>query len=267
MPVGPTPVAGDPITGSDDRNGLLPTALVTGGAVRVGRILTLALVELGFAVAIHCNRSTEAAQALARTIELAGGRAAVVRGDLADPESGEALVEAAARDLGGPLGMLVNSAAIFVADKLRNLEPLTLRRQLAVNVEAPALLARAYVAQLPEEAGGLIVNLSDQRVANPTANYLSYSISKAGLEMLTAVLARDLAPRVRAVNLALGQALPAPGMSPARFSELVQATPLRRASGEGEIARTLQLIVRSPSMTGTTLTLDSGLGTGWLTPG
>lgn len=84
--------------------------------------------------------------------------------------------------------------------------------------------------------------------------------------MLTAVLARSLAPRIRAVNLALGQALPAPGMDPARFAELVLATPLGRATSAGEIGRALQLIVRSPSMTGTTLTLDSGLATGWLTP-
>ncbi|MEZ5865494.1 MAG: SDR family NAD(P)-dependent oxidoreductase [Geminicoccaceae bacterium] len=260
------PAAPEPVTCDDDGSGLLPTALVTGGAVRVGRILALALVELGFAVAIHCNRATEAAAALAGAIGAQGGRAVVVAGDLTDPGSGDAVIGAAARALGEPLGVLVNNAALFVADSLPTLEPSTLRRQLAVNLEAPALLARAYVAQLPAAAPGLIVNLSDQRVANPTAHYLSYSISKAGLEMLTAVLARALAPRIRAVNLALGQALPAPGMDPARFAELVEATPLGRATGAGEIARAVQLIVRSPSMTGTTLTLDSGLATGWQTP-
>jgi NAD(P)-dependent dehydrogenase (short-subunit alcohol dehydrogenase family) len=266
MPAGPKPVTCDPSTENDDKSGLLPTALVTGGAVRVGRILALALAELGFAVAIHCNRATEAAEALAGTIEQEGGRAVVVKGDLAEPGTAAAVVAAAVQGLGEPLGMLVNNAALFVADSLPTLDPATLRRQLAVNLEAPALLAQSYVAQLPAAAPGLVVNLSDQRVANPTAHYLSYSISKAGLEMLTAVLARSLAPRIRAVNLALGQALPAPGMDPARFAELVLATPLGRATSAGEIGRALQLIVRSPSMTGTTLTLDSGLATGWLTP-
>ena len=83
--------------------------------------------------------------------------------------------------------------------------------------------------------------------------------------MLTAVLARALA-RASAPSIALGQALPAPGMEPARFAELALATPLGRATSAGEIARAIQLIVRSPSMTGTTLTLDSGLATGWQTP-
>ncbi len=267
MPAGPKPVTCDANTGKCGSADLLPTALITGGAVRVGRMLALALVETGFAVALHCNRSTEAAEALAGTIEKAGGRAVVVQGDLAEPAGAAALVDAAVLALGEPLGMLVNNAALVVADSLANLEPSTLRRQLAVNLEAPTLLAQAYVAQLPAAAPGLVLNISDQRVANPTAHYLSYSISKAGLEMLTAVLARSLAPRVRAVNLALGQVMAAPGMDPARFAALVEATPLGRTTSEAEIARAIQLVVRSPSMTGTTLTLDSGLATGWLTPG
>lgn len=119
MPAGPKPVTCDPSTENDDKSGLLPTALVTGGAVRVGRILALALAELGFAVAIHCNRATEAAEALAGTIEQEGGRAVVVKGDLAEPGTAAAVVAAAVQGLGEPLGMLVNNAALFVAVRCR----------------------------------------------------------------------------------------------------------------------------------------------------
>lgn len=246
---------------------LLPQALVTGGAVRVGRSLVLALAELGFAVAIHCRRSKEAGEGLAREVEAMGGRAVVVAADLADPDQAAGLIDAAATALEAPIGVLVNSAATFDADQLATLELERLRRQLAVNLEAPLLLAQAYVARLPAERPGLIVNLGDQRTTNPTARFLGYSVSRAALDMASRVLARDLAPRIRVNTLALGQALKAPGMAEARHRALVEATPLRRVTEQAEIRRALQLIVQSPSMTGATLLLDSGMAMGWAYPG
>lgn len=255
------------MNGNEMPESLLPTALVTGGAVRIGRTLVLALAGQGFAVAIHCRRARAAAEALAGEVRAAGGRAVVVAADLASPEAAAGLVERAAAALGGPVGVLVNNAATFDPDHLATLEPARLRHQLAVNLEAPLLLAQAYVRALPADRQGLIVNLGDQRTANPTASYLGYSVSKAGLDMATAVLARDLAPRIRVVTLALGQSLKAAGTTAARHRELVAATPLGRATDQDEIARALELIVRSPSMTGTTLTLDSGMAMGWAYPG
>ena len=253
--------------GAEMPAGLVPTALVTGGAVRVGRTLTLTMAKLGFAVAIHCRRSTEAATALAHEVAEEGGRAVVVEADLADAAAAGALVERAAAALGQPVGVLVSNAATFAADRLETLDTAQLRHQLAVNLEAPLLIAQAYVAALPPDRQGLVVTLGDQRTANPTASYLSYSVSKAGLDMAMAVLARQLAPRVRVNALALGQVLAAPAMSAERFDELVEATPLGRATDLAEIARALELIVRSPSMTGATLRLDSGMAMGWAYPG
>jgi NAD(P)-dependent dehydrogenase (short-subunit alcohol dehydrogenase family) len=255
------------MSGNELPQTLLPTALVTGGAVRVGRSLVLALAELGFAVAIHCRRSMEAGEALAREVETMGVRAVVVSADLADPAEVSGLIQAAATALGQPVGVLVNNAATFAADELATLEIDRLRHQLAVNLEAPLLLAQAYVAALPADRPGLIVNLGDQRTINPTARYLGYSVSRAGLDMANQVLARDLAPRIRVNMLALGQSLKAPGMSEARHRALVEATPLARATGQDEIGRALQLIVQSPSMTGATLLLDSGMAMGWAYPG
>lgn len=247
-------------------DGLPPQALVTGGALRVGRTLVLTLAELGFAVAIHCRQATTAAFELAAEIEKAGGRAVVVRADLADPEAAAGLVDEAAAALGGPLGMLVNNAAMFEADRLATLELERFRLQLRVNLEAPLLLTRALARALPEDARGLVVNLGDQRTTNPTASYLGYSVSKAGLAMAAAVIARDLAPRIRVNTIALGQALKAPGMSEERFDRLVERTPMQQATGLAEIAAALRLVVQSPSMTGTTITLDSGMGMGWAYP-
>ena len=252
--------------GAEMPAGLMPTALVTGGAVRLGRTLALTMARLGFAVAIHCRCSTEAAAALAQKIIEGGGHAVVVEADLADAAAARTLVGRAEATLGQPVGVLVSNAATFAADRLETLDATRLRHQLAVNLEAPLLIAQAYLASLPPDRPGLIVTLGDQRTANPTANYLSYSVSKAGLDMATAVLARQLAPRIRVNALALGQVLPAPAMSTERFDELVEATPLGRATDLAEISQALELIVRSPSMTGTTLRLDSGMAMGWAYP-
>lgn len=246
--------------------GLLPTALVTGGAVRIGRTLVQSLAELGFAVAIHCNRSRAAAEELAQTICGAGGRAVVVAADLTDADAAAGLAERACTALGEPIGILVNNAASFDPDRLATLDQGRLRRQLAINLEAPLLVTQGYVKALPGASSGLVVTVNDQRVANPTASYLSYSVSKAGLAMATAVLARELAPRVRVNALALGQVLKAPGMDEERFRSMVAETPLRRATTLPEIAHALRFIIRSPSMTGTTLTLDSGMAMGWRYP-
>lgn len=245
---------------------LVPTALVTGGALRVGRTLVLTMARLGFAVAIHCQRATAPAASLAAEIAATGGRAVVVETDLADPVAAAALVGRAEAALGQTVGVVINNAATFTADRLETLDAAQLRQQLAVSLEAPLLIAQAYVAALPADRHGLIVTLGDQRTANPTANYLSYSVSKAGLDMATAVLARQLAPRIRVNALALGQVLAAPGMSAERFRALVEATPLGRSTALAEIGRALELIVRSPSMTGTTLRLDSGMAMGWAYP-
>jgi hypothetical protein len=84
--------------------------------------------------------------------------------------------------------------------------------------------------------------------------------------MASAVIARELAPRVRVNTIALGQVLPAPGMDEARFEQLVERTPLERPTGLDEVAGALRHIVQSPSMTGATITLDSGMAMGWAYP-
>jgi NAD(P)-dependent dehydrogenase (short-subunit alcohol dehydrogenase family) len=206
------------------------------------------------------------AAALVAEIEAGGGRAVVVEADLADASATTGLVDAAAGALGGPVNVLVNNAAMFEPDRLECFELGRFRHQLAVNLEAPLILSRAFALALPEAAEGLVVNLGDQRTVNPTAHYLGYSITKAGLAMASAVMARELAPRVRVNTIALGQALPAPGMDAVRFEQLAARTPLERSTGLDEIAAALRLVVQSPSMTGATITLDSGMAMGWAYP-
>jgi NAD(P)-dependent dehydrogenase (short-subunit alcohol dehydrogenase family) len=239
--------------------------LITGAAKRLGAAMALDVARAGRDVALHCHRSRAEAEALAATIRGLGRRAVVVSGDLAREAEAARLVPEAARAI-GPLGVLVNNASTFELDHLATADRDSWDRHLETNLRAPIVLSQAFVRQLPPAGDGLIVNLLDQRVMNLTPNYLSYSISKAGLWAATQVLARELAPRVRVNAIGPGPALPSPGLDRHRFEELCRATPLQRGTSPEEIAAALRFIMASPSMTGQLIVLDGGQQMGWLTP-
>lgn len=239
--------------------------LITGAAKRLGAAMVRAVARAGFDVAIHCHRSVAEAQGLAEEIEALGRRAAVVAADLGREAEVSEIVAAAARQV-GPLAALVNNASVFELDRLATADRASWDRHLEANLRAPIVLSRGFMAQLPPDQRGLIVNILDQRVLNLTPNYLSYSISKMGLWGATQVLARELAPRVRVNAIGPGPTLPSPGLDQARFEELCRSTPLQRGTSPEEIAGALRFIMASPSMTGQLITLDGGQQLGWLTP-
>ena len=244
---------------------MVRTALVSGGAKRLGAAKALALAQDGFDVAIHCRRSIDEARKLAGRIEAMGRCAAVVSADLSR-ESVAARVVPEARERLGPSGLLVNNASVFELDRLASADRVSWDRHLETNLRAPIVLSQCFVQQLPDGARGVIVNVLDQRVLNLTPNFLSYSVSKVGLWAATQVLARELAPRVRVNAIGPGPALPAPGMDQDRFDELRRSPPLRDGPTPEEIAAALRFVVASPSMTGQLITLDGGQQLGWLTP-
>lgn len=232
------------------------TALVTGAGRRIGRVLARALARRGFDVALHCLSSIAPALAAAAEIRALGRRTAVLVADLARENEVRGLVPAAVAAL-GPLELLVNNASVFLEDPADR-ERAVWDRQLEVNLRAPVVLARDFAGQLPEGSEGLIVNLLDSRLARPTANYLSYTVSKAGLAAATRVMAKAFAPRIRVNAIAPGPVLPAPGMEAERFARIVRATPLGRGPTPEEIAAALGFFLEAPSVTGETLLVDGG---------
>ncbi len=247
--------------------GVPQRALVTGAARRIGRALALRLAREGFDIALHFRGSlAEAeAEATAAAIRALGRRVALVPADLERPEEVGTIVPRAVEAL-GPLGVLVNNASIFELDRLATLSDESWRRHLAVNLTAPTFLCRDFVRALPETAEGLIVNLLDERIFNPTPNYLSYTASRFGLWGVTQVLARELAPRIRVNAIGPGPTLPAAGTTEADFAALCAKMPLKRGSSPEELADALAFILRARSMTGQMIILDGGQQLGWLTP-
>ena len=172
-------------------------ALVTGGAVRIGRAVALALAGEGHAVAIHYRSSGEEARRTRARAVSSGVDAVTVRADLADEGETRSLVAAAASALGQPISILVNSAGVFLPGGLTTTDPESWELQFAVNLRAPYLLSRAFVEALPASAEGQIVNLLDARLARHGADHLAYRMTKAALASMTGSLALELAPSIR----------------------------------------------------------------------
>ena len=238
------------------------SALVTGGAVRLGRAIALDLARGGYAVAIHCRGSEEEAH---RTAAECGGCgfAACVR---AAARGGAAAVEGrvgrAAAAL-GPLGVLVNNASVFERDEWDTATRESWDRHLLPNTRAPFVLAQCFARALPDGAEGMVVNLLDQRVWSLTPHFTSYTVSKAALWALTRSLALALAPRIRVNAVGPGPALPSSRQTAEQFRRQCASLPLGRGTTPDEVAAAVRALLALPSVTGQMIALDGGQHLQW----
>ncbi len=157
----------------------------------------------------------------------------------------------------GSVDILVNNASTFEYDDLESLNPETFERTLRVNALAPLILSREFASQVPE-TGGVIVNLLDQKLANPNPDYLSYTTSKHALAGLTRSLSMGLAPTVRVNGISPGLTLPSPHASQAAFEEMHGTTPLERGSTPEDVASAVLFLVGAKTVTGEVIHVDGG---------
>lgn len=238
------------------------TALVTGGAVRIGRAVALALADAGFAVAVHCRDSRAAAERTAADIRARGVRAAVLAADLGTEEAVARLLPEAQAAL-GPVGVLVNNASTFERDEWHDATRASWDAHIEPNLRAPFVLMQHFARALPAEAEGVVVNLLDQRVWSLTPHFVSYTVAKAGLWALTQSMALALAPRIRVLGIGPGPALPSPRQSEAQFARQAASVPLGHGTTPEEIAEAVVTVLRLPSVTGQMLALDGGQHLNW----
>jgi glucose 1-dehydrogenase len=233
-------------------------ALVTGGAVRLGRSIALALAEAGCSIAIQYHHSERDARDATELLEARGCRCVRLRADLTSPEACRSVVGEARDRLDG-LDILINNAGIFLPGELADTSVEAWDRQMALNLRAPFLLAQAFVATLPSEVEGNIVNIADARVRRPGTGHLAYRVSKAALVHLTELLALELAPRVTVNAVAPGAMLPPPGEDETAFRRRIgKAVPLGRPGGAEPVARAVLFLLREGFATGVTLPVDGG---------
>jgi NAD(P)-dependent dehydrogenase (short-subunit alcohol dehydrogenase family) len=234
------------------------TALITGGARRIGRAIALELARCGWDIALHYRSAQADARTTQRAIEALNVRAECFSADLADEAQCNALVPAVVARL-GRLDAIVNNASIFEYDEVATLSHATLERHWKVNTAPALILARALHRHLAGGSeDGCVVNLLDQKLWNPNPDYLSYTLSKAALESATTLLALALAPTVRVVGVAPGVTLASDTMSAAELERARAMTPLARSSTADDVARAVRFAIESPAITGTTLLVDGG---------
>lgn len=226
------------------------TAIVTGGAKRIGAEISRALAADGWHVLIHYNRAETEARALADEI---GG--SVVQAELADPAAAATIM--AALDGLPPARLLVNNASRFALDGAGDFTVDGWDAHIDINLRAPALLSQAFAAAVGD-GPGLIVNLIDAKLAAPNPDFFTYTISKFGLAGLTELTARAFAPAIRVCGIAPSVTMVSGPQSRANFAKVHDLNALGRGVDVGEIVAALRFIVATPSYTGQTIVLDGG---------
>jgi len=234
------------------------TALVTGGAIRVGKAIALAAAGRGANVAITFRTSAAEADATVSELHARGVRALAVRCDQRDPAQVEAVVREVEAAL-GPIDLLVNNAGIFRRTPFEDATLEDWDAHLEVNLRGPWLFAKAVAPGMKQHREGVIVNLLDSGVSRPYAAYLPYIVSKGGLETLTHGLARALGPEVRVNGIAIGTVL-WPDEYPEDLKRAyIEKTPLKRIGTPEDVARAvLYLTEEAEFVTGAVLPIDGG---------
>ena len=232
-------------------------ALVTGSAHRVGRAILLALAQAGADVIIHYHRSAEAAEATAREVKSLGRRVVTIAADLGQAAEIDRLFQVVEREF-GQLDILVNSASVFEPVEFLAMTSQQWDKTLDVNLRGPAFCSQAAARLLPSGGGGHIVNIADVIGLRPWPRYPQHSVAKAGLIMLTQVLAIALAPTIQVNAIAPGPVLKPPGMSAERWQTIGAASLLGRPGQEEDVAKAVVFLVTSDYITGEILTVDGG---------
>ncbi|SRR5258708_18078848 len=232
-----------------------PLALVTGAAHRLGKAFVLALARKGYAILLHYRTAEMQAAKTATEIRTLDVPVFLSQSDLTNPKHISAMFELVDR-IPHPLKVLVNSAAIMPAGDPRSLSVADWDAAINLNLRAPFLCAQEAAKRMVD--GGLIVNVTDVAAHKIWSRYAPYTVSKAGLESLTKILARALAPSIRVNAVAPGLVLQSDLVSAEEWQRLIERLPLKRAASVEEIASALDFLLSNAYITGQTLVIDGG---------
>ena len=222
------------------------TAIVTGAAKRVGRVIAEALLSDGWTVIAHAHDECDGIP------EGAVGIAA----DLALADCAERIFGAAGKR--PPIRLLVNNAARFAADSLGRFDEGELDLHMAVNLRAPVLLTRA-LASRHDGGDALVVNLLDAKLSAPNPDFLSYTLSKQALAGFTDLAARALAPAgIRVNGIAPALMLRSPGQDERNFAAMHALNPLARGVEPADVVGALRYLIDATRVTGQVITIDGG---------
>lgn len=233
-------------------------ALVTGSAVRLGRAIALGLAQAGYDLALHAHRSRDSLESLAAEARALGREVSVHFADLAS-EAGQEQLAGELRARAPALDAVVHNAGIFESVPVAAIDRARWRRLLALNLEAPFFLTRALLPALEAAPAPAVVHLTDIGGERPMPGYTHYSVSKAGLLMLTRALAVELAPRVRVNAVSPGTVIFPEDFDEATRAAMLRRIPLGREGDPEDVARAVLFLLRdAPYVTGQVINVDGG---------
>ena len=231
------------------------TILITGGALRIGRSLALAIARAGGDVVLHYGKSQKEAEGLRSEIEAEGRKAFILQADLEDPTQVAGLISRAWEH--APLFALVNNASVFEPNGWEDTSLEQWNQAMMVNLTTPFLLSQAFARSVEPEGIGRIINLLDWRALRPGPDHLPYTISNSALAALTRSLAVAMAPRITVNALALGAILPPSNGAPPKVN--LEQIPAHRWANLEEVGQTLIFLLEGPAyITGEIIHVDGG---------
>jgi NAD(P)-dependent dehydrogenase (short-subunit alcohol dehydrogenase family) len=236
-------------------------AVVTAGAKRLGRALSIRLAELGYDIAVHHNSSVKEAEETAAHIRSLGRRSETFHADFTKQAEVRALIPGIVERLGPP-SVLINNASVFIANTLESTSEEHFDLDFAVHVKAPLFLIKDFVsAGGPPAIGNTtrhIINIVDTAITRTSSDYFSYLLSKKALYELSRMAARDLAPDIRVNAIAPGIIIPPAGIEEEKYKRLAGGNLLKRIAGPDDILIALEYLLRNQQVTGDCLFVDGG---------
>lgn len=234
------------------------TAIVTGGAIRLGKAFAFALGHAGARIVLHYGQSETAANETLSELTSRGIEAIAVQADLNQPvDACEKLFSEVEREF-GPAQVLINCAAIFDPAPFTETDEPLFDATFNINFKAPFFLSQWFATQLPESLPGQIVNIIDWRAEKIDSNFLAYSLAKNSLLQLTKSLAVELAPRIRVNAIAPGAILPPPDQPQAYLERKAEKIPLKRTGTPEDLVAALSYLLNSEFVTGEVLHVTGG---------
>ncbi len=231
--------------------------LITGAATRLGKAIALHFAQRGWNIALHYFRSSSKAKKLKKEIEQNWVKVVLIKADLKNLKQTEKIISMAKKKLGN-IDCLINNAALFEKDDIANFTAKSWNDHLNINLLAPAILTKEFAKQASKKTVSDIINIIDQRIFNLTPFFMSYTISKSGLQTLTKTMAMRLGPNIKVNAIAPGPTIKSKRQTDRHFRNQVKSTLLKKSVRTEDICDTVEFLINNNSITGQIIAIDSG---------